>query len=525
MKYVTRSTVLFLMLYSLVIFAAGNLYLDEGISLVAGSRIAIAILLLQYLLGPVLIRAILDIDWNIGLPVRNQQFLEALCRREEIPLPRIGVIQGSVPNAFTFGRSRSGACIVVTTGLLDVLSQEEADAVIAHEVGHIKHRDFVVMTAAAMAPMALFQIYLWARRLKEDHWGTWAAFATYWAAEIVVLTLSRTREFWADAFSAEATGNPSALSSALVKISYGVSKAQRESAWARHFGNVHQKVEPLAGAALTGRLGALAIVAPEAALPLKGLTAESAAKLMKWDLVNPWARVHQYFSTHPLTAFRVSALNRLAYQKGRAAALPLPEWARIEWRAFPAEFLLWGAPWVLAFLLVIAAGLAQRGILAVPPLWFAAGAAALFGTWAARILYRYRGSFEDATIAELLEDTVSSGMRPRAVRIEGWITGRGDPGMFWSPDLLLRDDSGTIFLYDRESIPFSRMLLIPDASGMIGQPVTVEGWYRREPTPYVEISKISCEGEPELRSSSRWIQLAVAALASAGLYWILAASL
>ncbi len=526
MKYFTRSTVLFLMLYSLVAFAIGNLYGGGSMTLVMGSRIAIVILLMQYLLGPSLIAWILDIDWTLDLPARNHQFLDGLCRREELPMPQVGVINASVPNAFTFGRTQSDARIVVTTGLLEALTPEETNAVLAHEVGHIKHRDFLVITAAAMAPMLMFQIYLWARRLKEEHWGTWLAFATYWVSEMIVLSLSRSREYWADAFAAEATGNPSVLSSALVKIAYGVSKVDREAAWARRHGNVHQKVEALGNAALVGRIGALGIATAEASLALKGPTTASTAKLMKWDLVNPWARVHQYLSTHPLTAMRICALNRLAYKQGRTASYPLPEWSRIEWRRFPLEFPLWAAPWALAFTMVIATGLSQRELLPMQPYWLAILAGGLFVSWVARILYRYHGKFEPAPVSALIEDTVASNMRPRAVRIEGWVTGRGDPGMFWSPDLLLRDESGAIFLLDRQSIPLARLFLVPDAESLIGQRVVVEGWYRRDPAPYVELSRAECAAEGIVhRSYSRWIQLVYAAAASAGLYWLTSSSL
>lgn len=526
MKYFTRSTVLFLMLYSMVAFTIGNLYGDGTMTLVTGSRIAIVVLLLQYLLGPSLISWLLDIDWTLEIPPRNRQFLDGLCRREELPMPRVGVINASVPNAFTFGRTRNDARVVVTTGLLETLTPEETDAVLAHEVGHIKHRDFLVITAAAMAPMLLFQIYLWARRLKEEHWGTWFAFATYWVSEMIVLSLSRTREYWADAFAAEATGNPSVLSSALVKIAYGISRTDREAAWARKHGNPHQKFEALGNAALLGRIGALGIAAPEVSLALKGPTAASAAKVMKWDLVNPWARVHQYLSTHPLTAMRVSALNRMGYKQGRSATFPLPQWPRIEWRRFPLEFPLWAAPWALAFTMVAVTGLAIRGMLQVPPYCLAVLAGCLFISWIARILYRYQGTFEPAQISSLIEDTVASNMRPRAVRIEGWVTGRGDPGLFWSPDLLIRDDSGTVFLLDRQSIPLARLFLIPDADSLIGQQVIVEGWYRRDPAPYVELSRAECPDEGIVhRSHSRWIQMVYAAAGSAALYWLTSTSL
>ena len=108
----------------------------------------------------------MDIDWNAQLPVRNRQALEALCAREGLPMPKVGIIHGAMPNAFTFGRVQSDASIVVTDGLIEALTPEELDAVIAHEAGHIKHWDFLTITAAAIAPLLLYQIYAFARRWK-----------------------------------------------------------------------------------------------------------------------------------------------------------------------------------------------------------------------------------------------------------------------------------------------------------------------------------------------------------------------
>src|SRR6185312_14302931 len=69
-----------------------------------------------------------------------------------------------------------------------------------------------------------------------------------------------------------------------------------------------------------------------------------------------------------------------------------------------------------------------------------------------RVAYRYRGKFQDASIGTLLEDLEVSQMCPRAVRLKGKILGRGEPGAFWSPDLVLRDASGIMFILYRHSI-------------------------------------------------------------------------
>jgi hypothetical protein len=171
-------------------------------------------------------------------------------------------------------------------------------------------------------------------------------------------------------------------------------------------------------------------------------------------------------------------------------------------------------------------------------------------TWAIRIGYRYRGVFKRSQVRELIDDLSVSQMRPRAVELEGEVIGHGVPGAFWSPDLVLRDDTGMMFLLYRSSIPLGRLFFaLRSADRLVGERVTVQGWYRRGLKPYVEISRVEAkvskatggsgpvtlfgrEGssapiEYELlveRSYSRWIQLAGSALCTAiGIIWLLGA--
>jgi hypothetical protein len=172
---------------------------------------------------------------------------------------------------------------------------------------------------------------------------------------------------------------------------------------------------------------------------------------------------------------------------------------------------------------------------------------ALGVTWAARIAFRYRGVFERKRVVELLDDMQVSQMRPRAVEIEGEIIGHGVPGAFWSPDLVLRDETGMMFLLYRSSVPFGRLLFaLRSADRLVGERVNVQGWYRRGLKPYIEMSRVEArvskasgaafvslfnkedssrplEYEQIVeRSYSRWIQLAAsAASAAAGIVWLM----
>ena len=439
--------------------------------------------------------------------------------------------------------------------MLKNLTADEINAVLAHEVGHVAHYDFAVMALASICPLLLYQVYIWTDRVNNLRLVSYAAYLAYWVGQFLVLMLNRTREFGADHFSAEVTRQPSALSSALVKIAYGMI---RETSEARRL----MKEGPDAETKKDGKrvlqfgqsLSLMGIAAASAgqALALVSNTPEAAAKVMRWDLVNPWSRVYQLGSTHPLTAMRIKALNRDASSFGQQAEYSLPMDSRVRWGGFPLEFLVWLAPLACAFVIFsygwIHKPLAEFGIVAphnfMPRMFVALGI-----TWAARIAYRYRGTFSPAKVGDLLEDLAVSQMRPRAVELEGEIVGHGIPGAVWSADLVLQDDSGMMFVYYRSSLPFGRLFFaVTKADDLIGERVKLRGWYRRGIRPYVELSRIEgqrmkfeagrgmtslfsgeassapVEYEPLVsRSYSVWIQLAAsAACVGYGLFRLLA---
>ena len=529
MKFLTRSILILFALYGLV-FAIGDAFLARmGAPLWSALVFALLIVGLQYLIGPWVIESLLDISWDDlspQLPAQNREFIEKLCAERGLKIPRIGVIQSGTPNAFSFGHTPGDSRVVVTTGLLDVLTLEESNAVLAHEIGHIEHWDFVVMTVAALAPLLLYQIYAFAQHISNFRALAYGAYLAYWVSQFVVLLLNRTREYFADHYAAEVTHCPDDLSSALVKIAYGMVKAngERLESLANKSGDkAHLRREER----IAGSLAVMGIsnLRSGTALALGGNDPAGVAAVMRWDLVNPWARFYELNSTHPLTAFRVRALNEQAGTMHQAIRYPLPSDQRVAWGSFPIELMVWSVPILGAGLLAVMVWL---------PSWFT-----FFGielppnakpilliitglAWLVRIAYRYRGEFQDASVGALIEDVEVSQMRPRAVRLRGEILGRGVPGAFWSPDLVLRDSTGMIFLLYRQSIPLARFLFaLTEAETYIGQQVEIEGWFRRGLRPYVEMSLLIGDDGKKHRTYSRWIQCALAmAAAVAGWIWL-----
>jgi len=560
-KFFARSAIVLLALYGMV-FAIGDAYLvhEDAPMWVALAFVGVFIVA-QFALSPMIIEWVFSIDWDASaLPTAHRQFVERLCAEHGLPPIRVGLIHSGTPNAFSFGRFRKDARVVITQGLLDILTESETNAVLAHEVGHIEHYDFAVMTLAAAAPLLLYQMYVWGRGVKNLRAVAWCAYLAYIVGQFLVLTLNRTREYWADHFSAECTHAPGDLASALVKIAYGMVKMDGQYRESLKTGSAADKKALKTQHQLGGAIALMGIanLNSAASLALGMANPQQAAAVMRWDLVNPWARVYEMNSTHPLTALRVRALNDTAEEMHMPVAYPLPDGAegrKMRWGAFPIEFFFWVAPFVCTAALLFE-GFFRRAIHAAgiqlpseltPWLLIAAGA-----TWAMRIMFRYRGSFEAKNIQQLLEDLDVSQMTPRAVELRGEIVGNGVPGAFWSPDLVIQDETGMMFVLYRSSIPLGRLFFaMTDAYRFIGEQVVVRGWYRRGLRPYVELSDIratvtksapisgsgpvslfsqstldaAAASHPEelhQRSYSRWIQLGVSAVVvCVGVAWLM----
>jgi len=166
-------------------------------------------------------------------PVTREQLprvyavVERLAGRANIPMPKIYVIPTQSPNAFATGRNPNHASVAVTHGILGLLNDEELEGVIAHELGHVRNRDILTSSIAATLAGAitiLARMAMWfgggGDRRREGGMGALVMllFAPF-AAMLIQLWVSRTREYEADASGAHLTGNPYALASALEKIS------------------------------------------------------------------------------------------------------------------------------------------------------------------------------------------------------------------------------------------------------------------------------------------------------------------
>ena len=166
------------------------------------------------------------------------RMVQDLSQNAGLPMPRVYLIQEDQPNAFATGRNPENAAVAATTGLLNLLTPEEVAGVMAHELAHIQNRDTLTMTitatlAGAISMLGNFAFFLGGRN-NNNPFGIIGVLAAMivapFAAMIVQMAVSRTREYSADKRGAEICGRPEWLASALVKVSKGAAALTNERA-------------------------------------------------------------------------------------------------------------------------------------------------------------------------------------------------------------------------------------------------------------------------------------------------------
>lgn len=177
------------------------------------------------------------------------RIVERLAARAGLPMPRVYVIHEDQPNAFATGRNPENAAVAATTGLLERLTADEVAGVMAHELAHVQNRDTLLMTltatlAGAISMLGNFAFFFGGNRENSNPLGMigtlLAVLVAPFAAMLVQMAISRTREYSADRRGAEISGDPMALASALAKIAAAAGRtvnipAERNPATAHMF--------------------------------------------------------------------------------------------------------------------------------------------------------------------------------------------------------------------------------------------------------------------------------------------------
>jgi len=292
------------MLFALL--AALGFYFNIGVYAMVGLGIMMG--LFQWAIGPSIVR------WTTNMqPLNRDEFpwieeiVHEVCIKNNAKIPKIAIANSSMPNAFVFGRTNKSATLTITRGLLNTLSREEVQAVISHEIGHIKHNDMVVMTIVSVIPTIAYYIAMsmfFGNRSRDS--GSAAimigagAFAVYFITNLLIMYFSRLREYYADNFAGHQI-KPSILANALAKITYGLSLQKKElkNSALRSF----YAVDPVSSSYEVSKFSSF--------YADQHISEEEVKKAMDWERKNSFSKFGELFRTHPLTYKRIEKLYEL----------------------------------------------------------------------------------------------------------------------------------------------------------------------------------------------------------------------
>lgn len=487
------------------------------ITLIAGGEVlyaiygSIIVLLIQFLIAPVLtdlsMRLFYKVKFNQDIPEFAKKYIEELCQKYDVKMPKLGIIEDGGPNAFTYGRTKKSARIILTRGMFNLLNEEEIKTVIAHEMGHIVHYDMLFMTAVQIVPLVLYAIYEMctssAKNDADEDSGKAAivgyiAYLLYIICQYIILYLSRTREYYADEFSIEETKNPNALAESLVKIGFGLSTEpnnKRSLNRSNTFGISDTKTSK-----------SMAI----SCLDDTGKVSKTKIKnAMKWEMWNPWAKWYEINSTHPLISKRIIAITSKCQNYNQKPYIVFDLEKKESYvDDFLLEVLISFSP-IIALILGVVILVINKGNNK------SLGIAILLLTIVTYIKYKraHKTIKEDkkTTVSDLLSEVKVSHITSIPCVLEGNIIGRGNPGCIFNEDFTLKDSTGIIFLdYNQPIYILNKIFALFKSKEYFDKTVTIKGWYRRSPVPYIEILEMTVDGKTKKVYSNAFTKVLLA---------------
>jgi heat shock protein HtpX len=310
--------VAFIVVVSYFFSLATNLELSPAATLIGALILALIFMLIQFAISPYIVAASTGLRYlNPGDNAWLEGTVSKLAKSAGVKEPRLGIVPDPTPNAFVFGNSSNNMTLAVNQGLLTQLKEEEIQGVIAHELGHIRHKDSIVMTFLSAVPLIAFiivrmafSVRTYGRREERDGvsyiiLAGIIALAVYFISQLLVLRLSRLREHFADVFSAYLTASPRSLESALTRITYGLSLSPHEAHGARA---LYISDPSLAKQEVQQILDHKS----KYDLDQNGVLDEHDLELaMQQEGQSRWSSVNEAFSTHPPTYKRILLLRQI----------------------------------------------------------------------------------------------------------------------------------------------------------------------------------------------------------------------
>ncbi|MEO0947410.1 MAG: M48 family metalloprotease [Cyanobacteria bacterium J06641_5] len=485
------------------------------------------------------------------------EVLRSLSQQHNVSQPKLGVVDSPFPFIATYGALPGMARIVASKGLFSLLDESELATIYAREFSHIVRGDFAIVTLGVLGSQLCHRLYCWGR-----DWGrpktedederraiaaarsglvglahgvftlvarsiSWLFYGLQAAANAVLWPLGRARTYHADYFAASATGNPNSIARSVFKLAYGLTEVETRTG----------RPSPLFGGSIGFSPLAPQTIATAGGAYRNASEPQQVGRLLLWDIFSPWATWVEFWSSHPLLGRRLRVLGTYAKQLSLPLEFELEtllqqEAELADRRKLQQPFYI---QWPLFYAPLLLAGVGGLGVAIAT--WFlnlprgevlVLGAVCLgfaVGTLLRRIaIFPGAARMPLATISALSAEPYLSPLRGRLTRLQGKLVGRADRRHSPSWTLQLQDTTGGVEL--RYSPRFGALgnLLRPTErlQALMGEPVTVSGWFRRSDRPWLEIDKIELrrgikqpvKGHPRFWAG---VQVAVSLLMGLGL--------
>ncbi len=232
LRMILTSILMFSIVYFLIMLVGAYLGIT-GWTFYMG--VSLVIVFLQYWFGPSLVKRSMNVrPLSEAEAPHIHKMVAELAEEAGVPKPEVGLSEINIPNAFAYGRTSRSGHIAITRPILGLLDYDELRAVLGHEMGHIKHNDMAVTAAVSVIPMICYYLALSFIFSGDSRNGGGIiigilGYVFYLIGQLLVLFISRTREYYADEASVEFGNRPAALVSALYKLSYGAARCSKET--------------------------------------------------------------------------------------------------------------------------------------------------------------------------------------------------------------------------------------------------------------------------------------------------------
>ncbi|MCP2727226.1 M48 family metalloprotease [Limnofasciculus baicalensis] len=463
------------------------------------------------------------------------KMVQRFCRQRHLPLPTLEILPTNAPLAITYGNLPRTARIVVSEGLLSQLTEDEIATIYGGELGHIIHRDFILISLFTLAIQIPYLIYWQVSKWGEDLsqlidrklpayrkllppiiLGISSAIAslgycTYYLLRLPLLWLSRIRIYYSDRTAIETTGNPNGLTRALLKIAIGITEDIQTS---RQTSSILESLDLLLP------------IGYQQAIPLSSCSGQiSFEAILHWDCTNPYRDWLSITASHPLIGDRLNSIARYSHhwKIGTELDLPTPT-PPIRNNTARLAKLLNGYKALPLFHSALFYGLIL-GILFRGILWLIGIICDWLNIWqliwlhnansfldaciliafSLTILFWINNYFPDIkpgtvinqpNLGELLANPHTLPPDSKPIQLTGKLLGRNSLLNWLGTDLTLQTPTGLIKLHLFSYLGAFGNLL-PQRhrpSDLIGEQITITGWFRRGATPWIDLETLRTSG-------------------------------